>query len=228
MFYVPNLLPSAETVLLTEEESSHCIRVLRKHSGDEIQVLDGKGGLYSAAILDAHPKKCTAKVLNYCFEGPTVPIHLAVAPTKNMDRMEWLVEKGTELGCTQFTFMLTKRTERTKINMERIHKIAVSAMKQSKRVYLPILDAPMPLNEFLTKHPGGWVAHCDDALPRERIDARGPFRMLIGPEGDFTPDEVQATLKANYRPVTLGDARLRTETAALKSIIILEGLAARG
>jgi 16S rRNA (uracil1498-N3)-methyltransferase len=145
-----------------------------------------------------------------------------------MDRIEWLVEKGTELGCTQFTFILTKRSERTKVNMERIHKIAVSAMKQSKRVYLPILDAPMPLNEFLTKHPGGWVAHCDDALPRDQVDASGPLRMLIGPEGDFTPDEVNATLKAIYRPVTLGVARLRTETAALKSIIILEGLAARG
>jgi 16S rRNA (uracil1498-N3)-methyltransferase len=228
MFYVPNLLPSAETVLLTEEESSHCIRVLRKQPGDEIQVLDGKGGLYTAAILDAHPKKCTAKVLDYCFEEPTVLVHLAVAPTKNMDRIEWLVEKGTELGCTQFTFILTKRSERTKVNMERIHKIAVSAMKQSKRVYLPMLDGPMPLNEFLTKHPGGWVAHCDDALPRDQVDASGPFRMLIGPEGDFTPDEVNATLKASYRPVTLGDARLRTETAALKSIIILEGLAARG
>ena len=228
MFYVPNLLPSAETILLTEEESSHCIRVLRKQPGDEIQVLDGKGGLYTAAILDAHPKKCTAKVLNYCFEEPTVSVHLAVAPTKNMDRIEWLVEKGTELGCTQFTFILTKRSERTKVNMERIHKIAVSAMKQSKRVYLPILDEPMPLNEFLTKHPGGWVAHCDDALPRDQVDASGPLRMLIGPEGDFTPDEVKATLKASYRPVTLGDARLRTETAALKSIIILEGLAARG
>ena len=228
MFYVPNLLPSAETVLLTEEESSHCIRVLRKQPGDEIQVLDGKGGLYTAAILDAHPKKCTAKVLNYCFEEPTVSVHLAVAPTKNMDRIEWLVEKGTELGCTQFTFILTKRSERTKVNMERIHKIAVSAMKQSKRVYLPILDGPMPLNEFLTKHPGGWVAHCDDALPRDQVDASRPLRMLIGPEGDFTPDEVNATLKATYRPVTLGDARLRTETAGLKSIIILEGLAARG
>jgi 16S rRNA (uracil1498-N3)-methyltransferase len=228
MFYVPNLLPSAETLLLTEEESSHCIRVLRKQPGDEIQVLDGKGGLYTAAILDAHPKKCTAKVLDYCFEEPTVLVHLAVAPTKNMDRIEWLVEKGTELGCTQFTFILTKRSERTKVNMERIHKIAVSAMKQSKRVYLPMLDGPMPLNEFLTKHPGGWVAHCDDALPRDQVDASGPFRMLIGPEGDFTPDEVNATLKASYRPVTLGDARLRTETAALKSIIILEGLAARG
>jgi 16S rRNA (uracil1498-N3)-methyltransferase len=228
MFYVPYLLPSAETLVLTEEESSHCIRVLRKQPGDEIQVLDGKGGLYTAAILDAHPKKCTAKVLNYCFKEPSVSVHIAVAPTKNMDRIEWLVEKGTELGCTQFTFMLTKRSERTKVNMERIHKIAVSAMKQSKRVYLPILDAPIPLNEFLTNHPGGWVAHCDDALPRDQVDASGPFRMLIGPEGDFTPDEVKATLKANYRPVTLGDARLRTETAALKSIIILEGLAARG
>ena len=228
MFYVPNLLPSAETLLLTEEESSHCIRVLRKQPGDEIQVLDGKGGLYTAAILDAHSKKCTAKVLNYCFEEPTVSVHLAVAPTKNMDRIEWLVEKGTELGCTQFTFILTKRSERTKVNMERIHKIAVSAMKQSKRVYLPILDGPMPLNEFLTKHPGGCVAHCDDALPRDQVDASRPLRMLIGPEGDFTPDEVNATLKATYRPVTLGDARLRTETAGLKSIIILEGLAARG
>jgi 16S rRNA (uracil1498-N3)-methyltransferase len=228
MFYVPNLLPSAETLLLTEEESSHCIRVLRKQPGDEIQVLDGKGGLYTAAILDAHPKKCTAKVLDYCFEEPTVLVHLAVAPTKNMDRIEWLVEKGTELGCTQFTFILTKRSERTKVNMERIHKIAVSAMKQSKRMYLPLLDGPMPLNEFLTKHPGGWVAHCDDALPRDQVDAGGPLRMLIGPEGDFTPDEVNATLKATYRPVTLGNARLRTETAALKSIIILEGLAVRG
>jgi len=228
MFYLSNLLPSAETFVLTEEESSHCIRVLRKQPGDEIQVLDGDGGLYTAAILDAHPKKCTAKVLNYVFEEPTRSIHLAVAPTKNMDRIEWLVEKGTELGCTRFTFILTKRSERTKVNMDRIHKIAVSAMKQSKRVYLPILDAPMSLNEFLTKHPGGWVAHCDDALPRDTVDASGPFRMLIGPEGDFTPDEVQATLKANYRPVTLGDARLRTETAALKSIIILEGLTERG
>ncbi len=228
MFYLPSLLPSADTIVLTEDESAHCIRVLRKQPGDEIQVLDGRGGLYTAAILDAHPKKCTAKVLNYCFEEPTVLVHLAVAPTKNMDRIEWLVEKGTELGCTQFTFILTKRSERTKVNMERIHKIAVSAMKQSKRVYLPMLDAPMPLNEFLTKHPGGWVAHCDDALPREQVDASGPLRMLIGPEGDFTPDEVNATLKASYRPVTLGEARLRTETAALKSIIILEGLAARG
>jgi 16S rRNA (uracil1498-N3)-methyltransferase len=228
MFYLPNLLPSAETVLLTEEESSHCIRVLRKQPGDEIQVLDGKGGLYTAAILDAHPKKCTAKVLNYCFEEPTVSVHLAVAPTKNMDRIEWLVEKGTELGCTQFTFILTKRSERIKVNMERLHKIAVSAMKQSKRVYLPDLEGPISLSEFLTKYPGGWVAHCDGDVPRGQVDASEPFRMLIGPEGDFTPDEVNATLKASYRPVTLGEARLRTETAALKSIIILEGLTVHG
>ena len=221
MFYLPNLLPSAETVLLTEEESSHCIRVLRKQPGDEIQVLDGKGGLYTAAILDAHPKKCTAKVLNYCFEEPTVSVHLAVAPTKNMDRIEWLVEKGTELGCTQFTFILTKRSERIKVNMERIHKIAVSAMKQSKRVYLPILDAPMPLNEFLTKHPGGWVAHCDDALPRDQVDASGPFRMLIGPEGDFSKEELALALKSGYLPVSLGENRLRTETAALLGVFHL-------
>lgn len=228
MFYIPNLLPSVETILLTEEESSHCIRVLRKQPGDEIQVLDGKGGLYTAAILDAHPKKCTATVLNYSFEKPAVSVHLAVAPTKNMDRIEWLVEKGTELGCTHFSFVLTKRSERTKVNLERLHKIAVSAMKQSKRVYLPELDAPISLSELLTKYPGGWVAHCDDTSPRDHVDASGPFRMLIGPEGDFTQDEVKATLKASYRPVTLGEARLRTETAALKSIIILEGLTVRG
>ena len=220
MFYLPNLLPSAEAFVLSEEESSHCIRVLRKQPGDEIQVLDGKGGLYTAAILDAHPKKCTAKVLNYSFEEPTSPIHLAVAPTKNMDRIEWLVEKGTELGCTQFTFILTKRSERTKVNMDRIHKIAVSAMKQSKRVYLPILDAPMSLNEFLTKYPGGWVAHCDDALPRNTVDASGPYRMLIGPEGDFTSQEIELALSYNFLPVSLGENRLRTETAGLMAAAI--------
>ncbi len=228
MFYDSRLLPSAEYIVLSEEESSHCIRVLRKQKGDEIQVLDGKGGLFTAAILDAHPKKCTAKVLNYCFEEPTISVHLAVAPVKNMDRIEWLIEKGTELGCTRFTFIITKRSERTKVNMERIYKIAISAMKQSKRVYLPILDPPFTLSDFLTKHPGGWVAHCDNTLPRDQVDADAPLRMLIGPEGDFTPDEVKATLKAGYRPVTLGGARLRTETAALKSIIILEGLAGCG
>jgi 16S rRNA (uracil1498-N3)-methyltransferase len=107
--------------------------------------------------------------------------------------------------------------------MDRIHKIAVSAMKQSKRVYLPILDAPMPLNEFLTKHPGGWVAHCDDALPRDTVDASGPFRMLIGPEGDFTAGELSQTIEAGFSPVSLGQSRLRTETAGIVGAVLLRG-----
>ena len=139
MFYVNTIEENMPWLVLPEEESAHCIRVLRKQNGDLIEILNGKGSLFTAEIIEAHAKKCKVSIRNTTFEEPTAPIHLAVAPTKNMDRMEWLVEKGTELGCTHFSLILTKRCERSKVNMERLEKITVAAMKQSKRLYLPIL-----------------------------------------------------------------------------------------
>lgn len=228
MFFATNLSESMQEFTFSEEESKHCIRVLRHSVGDKIQVVNGKGFLFETQILDANPKKCLVKVLScqHFHEGPM--LHLAVAPTKNMDRMEWLVEKGVELGCTHFSFVLTQRSERTRVPLERLDKIAVSAMKQSNRYYLPAIDAPESLSEFIKKHPDGYIAHCVNDQPRFVDFSALPHRMLIGPEGDFTLEEIAMVLGLNYRPVSLGEARLRTETAALKSIILMAHAAEHG
>jgi 16S rRNA (uracil1498-N3)-methyltransferase len=222
MFYAPQLNSESREFVLNEEESKHCVRVLRKQVGDLIELLDGKGGGYVAEITAANPKKCSLRVIRYIFHPPTVAVHLAVAPTKNMDRMEWLVEKATELGCTQISFLQTKRTERSTINMERLTKIAVAAMKQSKRTYLPQLDSPIPFMEFVQTFPGGWMAHCIDQEKRQELNRSVERRILIGPEGDFTEEEIATALSNGYKAITLGEARLRTETAALKSVMMLE------
>lgn len=222
MFYAPLLHPECREFVLNEEESKHCVRVLRKEVGDLIELLDGKGGGYVGEILSANPKKCSLRITRYIFHPPTVAVHLAVAPTKNMDRMEWLVEKATELGCTHFSFLQTKRTERSTVNLERLTKIAIAAMKQSKRTYLPRLDSPVPLAEFVRSFPGGWVAHCIELEKRQELNKSVERRILIGPEGDFTQEEITAALSNGYKAITLGEARLRTETAALKAVMMLE------
>jgi 16S rRNA (uracil1498-N3)-methyltransferase len=222
MFYAPLLHPECQEFVLNEEESKHCVRVLRKEVGDFIELLDGKGGGYVGEILTANPKKCSLRITRYIFHPPTVTVHLAVAPTKNIDRMEWLVEKATELGCTHFSFLQTKRTERSTVNLERLTKIAIAAMKQSKRTYLPRLDSPVPLAEFVRSFPGGWVAHCLDQEKRFEFNASIERRILIGPEGDFTSEEIEAVLSFGYTAFSLGEVRLRTETAALKSVMMLE------
>ena len=222
MFYAPQLNPESQEFILNEEESKHCVRVLRKQVGDLIELLDGKGGGYVAEITAANPKKCSLRITRYIFHPPTVSVHLAVAPTKNMDRMEWLVEKATELGCTHVSFLQSKRTERSTVNLERLTKIAVAAMKQSKRTYLPRLDAPVPLADFVRSYPGGWVAHCIDQEKRQELNRSVERRILIGPEGDFTEEEIATALSNGYKAITLGEARLRTETAALKSVMMLE------
>ena len=222
MFYAPELNPESQEFVLNEEESKHCVRVLRKEVGDLIELLDGKGGGYVAEITAANPKKCSLSIIRYVFHPPTTTVHLAVAPTKNMDRMEWLVEKATELGCTHISFLQTKRTERSSINMERLTKIAVAAMKQSKRTYLPQLDGPIPFVEFVQTFPGGWMAHCLDHEKRHELNGSVERRILIGPEGDFTQEEITAALSNGYKAITLGEARLRTETAALKAVMMLE------
>lgn len=223
-FYTPNIQIDAKQYVLNEEESKHCIRVLRLKVGDSLQLMDGKGGVFKAKITIENSKKCEVDILGFQKFEKSPLLHLVVAPTKNMERMEWLVEKGTELGCTQFSFIHTLHCERNQLKMERLEKICISAMKQSKRAYLPTLDSMISLNAFLEKYKGGFVAHCDTTQLRNTFKPGLIKRVLIGPEGDFSSIEIEAIIKADFVPITLGDERLRTETAALCALIQMKML----
>ncbi len=222
-FYSPDIAASG---ILSETESAHAVRVLRHTEGDIIEVVDGGGTIYRCRIVAAHPRHTAVEVV----ESVPLPkvwqpeFTLAIAPTKNMDRMEWLVEKLVEIGVDRIVPVICDRSERRELKRERLEKIAVSAMKQSLKATLPRIDAALPLNRYLeedTSAAGLFVGYCDAACER-RLLARqyhgGDARILIGPEGDFSPAEIAAATAAGYIPVTLGDNRLRTETAALTAI----------
>lgn len=221
-FYAPDILTNP---LLPESDSQHCIRVLRKQQGDIIDVIDGRGHRLKCRIADPHSKHTLVEIVE-C-EEVALPwagnITVAVAPTKHLDRMEWLVEKLVEIGINRFVPLLCTHSERKEIKRERIEKIAVSAMKQSLKTWLPQIDEMTPLKSFIDELDGSdadrFVAYCDPEIPR-RILAREikPGRdtvILIGPEGDFSPQEIKATITSGFVPVSLGECRLRTETAAL-------------
>ena len=221
-FYAPDI---ATEPTLPESDSQHCVRVLRMREGDAVQVVDGSGHRYHCHIAIAHSKR-TLLAIDSVEEQPRVwpaDIAVAVAPTKHTDRMEWLVEKLVEIGIDRITPLRCARSERRDINTERLRKIAVAAMKQSLKAILPRIDDITPIAAYLAEAaaPGEQrvIGYCDDAVER-RLLARSyspgaPVRILIGPEGDFTPDEVAGAIGSGYIPVTMGDNRLRTETAAL-------------
>lgn len=225
-FYAPDIAAAA---VLPEVESGHAVRVLRHREGDLIEVVDGAGHLYRCRIVAAHPKH-TSVAVEECIPLPKVwtpTITLAVAPTKNMDRMEWLVEKLVEIGVDRIVPLRCGRSERRELKSERLRKIAVSAMKQSLKAVLPAIDEPTPLPAFLKEAAAmcgaaRFVAWCDDNSARTLLaKAYAPGAdavILIGPEGDFTPTEVEAAARAGFEPVTMGDNRLRTETAALVAV----------
>ncbi|HSZ25055.1 MAG TPA: 16S rRNA (uracil(1498)-N(3))-methyltransferase [Cytophagaceae bacterium] len=219
LFFHPN---PTEDPLLNEEESLHAIKVLRLKEKDPISIIDGKGHLYNAEISKANPKKCGFTIFNTIEEQKkrSYYIHIAVAPTKNIDRMEWLVEKAVEIGIDEISFLLCDRSERKNINLERIEKIAVSAMKQSMNLYLPILHEMIPFSEFaaMPQKEVGYIAHLAEGerkLFKTEIAEKNSVLILIGPEGDFSKNEIQLALTHHYIPVSLGENRLRTETAAL-------------
>lgn len=218
IFYDPNIEPTVKKHILSEVESAHACRVLRLRNGDEIELLNGKGTSFQAIIRDAHPKKCEVEIVNQTIcPAPQYEIHIAIAPTKNMERLEWFAEKTTELGITHITLLGCKNNERKTVKLERLEKILVSAMKQSKRKYLPFLSDVVPFHEFVSSHPKGLIAHC---IEGEKHSIRTSWKnnncpILIGPEGDFTPMEVDLALKNGYKAIHLGENRLRTETAGL-------------
>ncbi len=228
-FYAPDI---ATDPVLPESESQHCARVLRMRAGDELIAIDGKGNRYRCRILDPHQRHTMVETLEVIpLERPwRHGITIAVAPTKNLDRMEWLVEKLTEVGVDRIIPVLCQRSERRELKIERLQKIAVSAMKQSLKATLPEILPLTPLAKAVEsiKAPQRLIAYCDPTIPRhdlaEIFRANVDSAMLIGPEGDFTPTEIEATLGNGWTPVTLGNVRLRTETAALDSCIAMHTL----
>ena len=231
-FYCPDI---ADTLTLGEEDSKHCVRVMRMAEGDTIEVVDGNGTLYTCRITMAHPKRCAIEVLDKEVQTPHWGhrIVLAIAPTKNLDRIEWLVEKCVEMGIDRIIPLRCHNSERTVLKTERLKKIMVAAMKQSLKATLPQLDEMTPLDQVVAEPFEGTrcIAYCDALLPREQrrtlADVYRPgsdVMVLIGPEGDFSPDEVQAARAAGFQPVTLGESRLRTETAGLMAVAAVHAL----
>lgn len=219
IFYTPDIALRAE---LPEEEAGHCIRVLRLTEGDEILLTDGKGMFYKAAISRAHPKHCEVDILE-SWQQPALwnfQLHIAVAPTKNMDRMEWFAEKATEIGIDAITCLNCRFSERKEVKPARLEKILVSAMKQSQKATLPVLTGMTDFRTFVTQPFDGrkFIAHCEEGdkkLLKQLYQPGENALVLIGPEGDFSPEEIELALKNGFQPISLGESRLRTETAAL-------------
>lgn len=219
LFYAPDIL---ENPFLPEEESAHCTRVLRLQAGAVVQIIDGKGTLYDATIVAPHAKRTEVKIVSAQPDFGRRPfrLHLAVAPTKNSDRFEWFVEKATEIGVDEITPLLCRYSERRAIRPERIEKILVSASKQSYKARIPQLNPMTAVDEFLqhVREPYRFVAHCYEGDKPHLLHVCPPKSevvIMVGPEGDFSRDEVDLAVNQHFVPVTLGASRLRTETAGV-------------
>ena len=228
LFFQPDIQKG--THFLAPDESKHCAKVLRMKTGDLIQITDGMGFFYTAHIQSANPVKCTFEVITRSpGPGKKFHIHLVVAPTKNPQRMEWMVEKCVEIGVVEFSFILCEHSEPGRLNFQRLQKITVSAMKQSNQAILPILHEPVPFSEFLrtTKDQTSvsrFIAVVDPSNPihLHQAEKKNTFStLLIGPEGDFSEKEKKSAMAHGFLPVSLGDTRLRTETAGLMGAHLL-------
>ena len=222
LFYCPEI-ETKQT--LSEEESGHCVRVLRYSVGDEILITDGRGTTYTARITNPHPKHCEFDIISrekqerhHAFH-----LHIALAPTKNIERMEWAIEKCVEIGVDEITPLLCRFSERKQLRIDRLEKIILSAAKQSLTPYLPVLHELTPYDEFLKGQRDNvqctkFIAHCykeDKRVLKDEIERGRDVLVLIGPEGDFSEQEIADALAIGFIPVSLGNSRLRTETAAV-------------
>lgn len=228
LFFTPDVNPTLENFILSEEESKHAIRVLRMNSGDHLHLIDGRGGLYEAQILDPHPKRTVLAILDVKqnFQQPTYHLHIAVGPTKNIDRLEWFLEKATEVGIHEITPIICEHAERKDVKLDRLNKVIIAAMKQSLKAYLPRLNPAVSFKQFLQTLPRDHVekaiAHCADSDKKyinQVFEPANHYVILIGPEGDFSAEEIELALQAGFHPISLGNARLRTETAALAACL---------
>ena len=224
MFYLPGL--SGESALgtivtLDVEESGHCAKVLRLNTGDLLQITNGEGWMFEGHLLNNNPKACTLRIdVKNFVEKNRANIHLAVAPTKNIGRFEWFLEKTTEIGIDEITPLFCRHSERQNIRVDRLNKVITAAVKQSLNAYHPLLHEPESFRDFMKQETGSqkFIAYVDEE-PRPHLKEvykpGSPAIILIGPEGDFSHDEIGLALEKGYQAVSLGQSRLRTETAAV-------------
>ena len=222
LFFTPDI--SGDYYSLNEEESKHCVKVLRLQSEAEVYLIDGKGGFFKARIMDPHPKRTLLKIIEVRQEygKRNHYLHIAMAPTKNIERTEWFLEKATEIGIDEVSLIITDRSERKEVKPDRLRKVITSAVKQSVKAYHPILNEPVNFKQFIqvTKQQHKYIAHCMDGEKhsfKTELTPHNSYLVMIGPEGDFSPTEVDLALAEGFKPITLGDSRLRTETAALEA-----------
>ncbi len=226
LFYAPTISQDSDSYVFPKEESKHIIKVLRKKIDDILHITNGKGWLFKVKITLATPNKCIADIQEAEYHEPTdLKIHLAVAPTKMNDRYEWFLEKATEIGITEITPIFCDHSERKNIKKERFEKIIQSAAKQSLQFHFPILNDALSVKEFLAKSFDGetYIAHCENqekASLKSRVSkaTNSNFLVLIGPEGDFSTNEIENATRKNFLPISLGETRLRTETAAIVAV----------
>jgi 16S rRNA (uracil1498-N3)-methyltransferase len=219
LFYVPLLTKGS---VLPEEESQHAVKVLRLQVGDVIEVVDGVGGFYRARITNPHAKHCGFDITETILEmgKKNFRLHIAIAPTKNIERLEWFIEKATEIGIDEITPIICRYSERKIVKQERLEKILVSAAKQSLKAYFPKLNPLCTFDELMKNHAASqkFIAHCyeaDKRLLQTECAVSSDVLILIGPEGDFSKEEVQKAISNGFIPVSLGTSRLRTETAGV-------------
>jgi 16S rRNA (uracil1498-N3)-methyltransferase len=221
LFYNPNIDETTQEFSFDKEESKHIIKVLRKKDSDILHVTNGLGYLFETEITLASDNKCTVKIISLeKAPNPKYRLHLAVAPTKMNDRYEWFLEKATEIGIHEITPIICDRSERKVINPERFEKIILSAMKQANELYLPKLNEAITFKEFIKRKNDGLqlIAHCEETDKKSLksvLKTNENVTLLIGPEGDFSEKEITLALENNFQPVSLGNTRLRTETAAM-------------
>jgi 16S rRNA (uracil1498-N3)-methyltransferase len=220
IFFTPDIAGKHYT--LEESESKHCVKVLRKSQGDRLILVDGEGGWYEAFITDPNPKRCKVEVVQEIkqYEKRDYSLHLVVAPTKNIDRFEWMIEKATEIGVDEITPLLCEHSERKQVNIERLQKVMVSAIKQSVKAYLPRLNNLTNFDTFLSRSDDAkkFIAHCDEGNKKHlfsEVRKNEKVIVLIGPEGDFSPAEIEKARAFGFLEVSLGKSRLRTETAGV-------------
>jgi 16S rRNA (uracil1498-N3)-methyltransferase len=245
LFYITTYSTEQQEVVLDEDNSRHAIQVLRMKIGDPLQLTDGKGALLAAAVLHDHKKKCVVKIQSVSTLPPkSQKVSIAISPLKNASRFEWFLEKATEIGVTEIIPLICERTERQHTRQDRLQHILVSALLQSQQTWLPVLQAPTPFSQWLSSADYTYrlIAHClEEPRPTEDLAAwrRRQITLadlptgaptpspamssliLIGPEGDFSPAEIASALKEGFVPVTLGENRLRTETAGVVAATLL-------
>lgn len=229
-FYEQSIrIPVSPRLILSEETSKHCIQVLRMSVGDLLHLTDGKGHLFTASVATADKRYCEINIEKSEFKSQNLrKVSIGISLLKNASRFEWFLEKATEIGVSEIIPLLCQRTEKQHFRQDRMNNILIAAMLQSQQTWLPVLHVPTKFEKIIlqTTYPQRLIAHCEEDEKKviRELQIESVIQILIGPEGDFSPTEIQAALNNNYQPVTLGDTRLRTETAGVVAASLLMSL----